>query len=145
MPLVVLGQPGAVDFATIEAPALSGAGSSAGFVVELEAANAEDVREIVERVEAVVAADDFPGGTPVVLVLHGNEANVFTRGNYSRYREIVDSAARLDAFGAMDVRICAQWMSANGVGRGEIPAFVEPVPYGPAEVNRLRSQGYRRF
>lgn len=135
------GAESAAGFSTIEA----GTDASARYVVELEVATPAEVREVVERVESLVSADDFPGGEPVVLVLHGDEAAVFTRDNYAMYRAIVDSAARLDAFGAIDVRICAQWMSVNGVSRADIPRFVDPVPYGPAEVNRLLSQGYNRF
>ena len=33
----------------------------------------------------------------IALVLHGPEVEIFTRKNYTKYRHIVDRAARLDA------------------------------------------------
>ena len=41
----------------------------------------------------------------LVLVLHGPEVEFFAIRNYEKYRDIVDQAARLDAFEVVDVRI----------------------------------------
>jgi len=89
--------------------------------------------------------DSYPDFEPIVFVLHGEEANIFVRQNYSKYKNMVDLAARLDAFGIIDVKICEYWMSDNDIEIREFPAFVETVPYGPTEEKRLVGEGYIYF
>lgn len=86
--------------------------------------------EVLERLDALASsASGFPRHDPVV-VLHGDEALAFTSAEYAVYTESVDRAARLEAFGLLDVRICENWMRANGVMRGDLPSFVDTVPDG---------------
>ena len=81
----------------------------------------------------------------VVLVLHGPEVEFFAISNYEKYKDIVDQAARLDAFDVVDVKICQSMMGAQGIERNDIPSFIEQVPLGPGEVERLVQQGYVDF
>jgi hypothetical protein len=81
----------------------------------------------------------------IVLVLHGPEVEFFSTRNYDSYREIVDQAARLDALEIVDVKICQTMMKIHGVERDDIPSFIEQVPLGPAEVDRLVREGYVYF
>lgn len=78
----------------------------------------------------------------VALVLHGPEVAYFARGHYDHYRELVDLAARLDAFHVIEVKACRTRMKALGLKPEDMPAFIELVPYGPDEVERLRREGY---
>lgn len=80
--------------------------------------------------------------TGIALVLHGPEIEVFARRNYSMYRHIVDLAARLDAEGVIEVKMCQTEMRTRGIGAQEVPEFIEFVPYGPDEEARLRRRGY---
>ncbi|MEN8108867.1 MAG: DsrE family protein [Pseudomonadota bacterium] len=81
----------------------------------------------------------------IVLVLHGPEVEFFTIPNYEKYKDIVDRAAKLDAFEVVDVKICQTMMGSYGITPDDIPAFIEQVPYGPAEVERLVREGYVYF
>jgi intracellular sulfur oxidation DsrE/DsrF family protein len=36
-------------------------------------------------------------------------------------------------------------MDRQGIARDDIPAFIEQVPYGPGEVERLVREGYVYF
>ena len=65
--------------------------------------------------------------------------------NYARYKDTVDLAARLEAFGLIDIRICEAWMSDNQVLQSDLPPFVDTVPFGPAEARRLEAAGYVSF
>jgi hypothetical protein len=78
-------------------------------------------------------------------VLHGPEVEFFSSSNYDRYKDIVDQAARLDALDIVDVKICQTMMEVQGIERDDIPSFVEQVPLGPAEVDRLVREGYVYF
>ncbi len=80
--------------------------------------------------------------TPLVVMLHGDHANVFVRENYAANRKRVDQAALLDAYGIIDVKMCATWMRLNDIQASDIPPFIDTVPFGPGEVDRLRKNGY---
>lgn len=106
----------------------------------------EAVDEVLERLDEVASdTAGFPVHEPVVMVLHGDEAQTFTRANYAMYKDVVDRAARLEAFGLLDVRICERWMRSRGVMQSDLPSFVETVPDGMAEERRLEQAGYLRF
>lgn len=106
----------------------------------------EAVFDVLERLDALASgAADFPRHEPVVMILHGDEALAFTRAEYGVYKAAVDRAARLDAFGLLDVRICETWMRAKGVEHGDLPPFVDTVPDGVVEERRLEAEGYVRF
>jgi intracellular sulfur oxidation DsrE/DsrF family protein len=78
----------------------------------------------------------------VSLVLHGPEVEFFALKNYGKYKSLVDRAAKLDALGAVDIRICQTMMESYGIHSEEVPAFLEQVPFGPDEVQRLVNEGY---
>ena len=80
--------------------------------------------------------------TPVVIMLHGDHASAFVRDNYPANKKRVDQAALLDAYGIIDVKMCATWMRLNDITEVDIPPFIETVPYGVAELERLRKNGY---
>jgi len=54
----------------------------------------------------------------------------------------VDLAAKLDAFNVIDVKMCNTMMNQLSVDKQEIPAFIEVVPYGPDEVEKLQEKGF---
>lgn len=118
----------------------------ARFLARLDAHTEEEMLELLRRAEASLGEGrEYPQFEPVEFILHGREATFFLRSNYQQYRGIVDLAARLDAFGIIDMKICEAWMASRNVTRGELPAFVETVPYGPATEDRLQRDGYIYF
>ena len=80
--------------------------------------------------------------TGIALVLHGPEIEIFAKKNYSRFQEMVEQAARLDAERIVEVKMCRTEMKILGIKEEDIPAFIELVPYGPDEEARLRRSGY---
>ena len=106
----------------------------------------EELGVLLERAEQL-AMKPRPGGgdASVVLVLHGPEVEFFSIRNYDQYKEIVDLAARLDAFDVVDVKVCQTMMGEYGIGPEDIPSFIEQVPYGPDEIERLVREGYVYF
>jgi intracellular sulfur oxidation DsrE/DsrF family protein len=115
-------------------------------VLDISVHSIEELRVLFERAEQLAVAP-HPGGEEdrIVLVLHGPEVAFFAISNYEEYRDIVDQAARLDAFDVVDVRICETMMNEYGLGSDDIPPFIERVPFGPGEVERLRREGYVYF
>jgi len=79
------------------------------------------------------------GHGPVTFVVHGPEVSVFFRDNYDEHKPILDLAAKLTAFKVIDIRICETRMGVLGRDKSVLVPFVETVPFGPAEEERLLS------
>lgn len=115
-------------------------------VLDISVHTIEELRVVLDRAEQLAMAPRPEGQEDrVVLVLHGPEVEFFAIANYGEYRDIVDQAARLDAFDVVDVRICDTMLGEYGLGPDDIPSFIERVPFGPGEVERLRREGYVYF
>jgi intracellular sulfur oxidation DsrE/DsrF family protein len=82
---------------------------------------------------------------PVIIILHGPEALPFLRRNYAKNRDIVDRAAKLEAFRRIELRMCETWMRENGLNEDDLLPFVGTVPLAPEEIERLEKEGYLRF
>ena len=103
----------------------------------------DEMDRLLSRIEelatTIPANKDDPN---LALVLHGPEIAFFTRENYSKYMDMVDRAAALDKKGIIDVKVCDTMIRALALEKSELPDFVDHVPYGPAEVERLIKKGF---
>ncbi len=115
-------------------------------VLDITVHTIDELKVLFDRAEQLALAPQPPGGeASVVLVLHGPEVEFFSISNYGKYKDIVDQAARLDAFDVVDVKICQTMMEIRGIPRDDIPAFIEQVPKGSVEVEKLVREGYVYF
>jgi intracellular sulfur oxidation DsrE/DsrF family protein len=115
-------------------------------VLDISVHSIEGLKVLFDRAEELAMRPQVPGEeASVVLVLHGPEVKFFSIRNYEQYKDIVDQAARLDAFDVVDVKICQTMMGIEGIDRDDIPSFIEQVPLGPGEVERLTREGYVAF
>lgn len=105
-----------------------------------------ELRQLLEQAEKIANGESqYNIDEPIAVVLHGEEIKAFIRSNYRSNKALVDLAARLDAFNVIDVKVCKRWMGANGIMVNQLPPFVEAVPFGVAERNRLEKVGYAYF
>lgn len=104
---------------------------------------AEEVLALLLRAEQMAEAiqGDQPG-LDIVMVLHGPDVEFFTHRNYHQHRTIVDLAARLSTQGVMSFKVCQVTLDAKGLSLDDVPSFIRPVAFGPAELQRLRGEGY---
>jgi intracellular sulfur oxidation DsrE/DsrF family protein len=103
----------------------------------------EELDLLFSRVEQLLDRPRREGEEPLIsLVLHGPEVEFFALKNYDKYRDVVDRAAKLAALGAVELNICQTRMREYGIGPQEVPSFLNQVPFGPAEVERLLEQGF---
>lgn len=102
-----------------------------------------EIEKLLARAEQL-AATQRPADrrTGIALVLHGPEVEIFARRNYAMYRQLVDRAAKLDADGVIEVKMCQTEMRSRGIRVQDVPGFIELVPYGPDEEKRLLRRGY---
>ena len=116
------------------------------YIAKLNLHTTDEVEQMLRRAEEYVEnIEQYPDFEPIAVILHGPELRAFDRRNYSEFKELVGLAARLEAFNIIDVQVCEVQMMQDGITRGDLPAFVQTVPYGPAEEKRLIKRGYQYF
>jgi intracellular sulfur oxidation DsrE/DsrF family protein len=118
---------------------LSSVPSSSRVVVDSANTKVEELLQLLNDASQRAANDS---ASPVPFVLHGEEIRYFTRQQFEAHRELVDLAAELDASMVVEVKACRTTMQMLGIEDSDLPGFVELVPYGPDEVERLGSEGY---
>lgn len=135
---------------TSQAPAIQNAAPQLAAPQKLQALvklhTADELRALLARAEQIASGkDEYNTDEPIALVLHGAEIEIFKRSNYRSNKELVDLAARLDAFNVVDLKVCRRWMGEHDLGLGDLPPFLDPVPFGGDEVKRLQGDGYAYF
>ena len=121
-------------------------GSSDQYLGRVQAHTKGEIEELMNRAEAVLekvlAGESIE---PIQFVLHGDEVRLFFRRNYQQNKELINRAARLDAFNVIDIKVCRTWMGFQQEPLDQLYPFVETVSFGPSEEKRLLSEGYIYF
>lgn len=129
--------------ASAEPPATAAPAPGARYLFQVTLHTPAEIEKLLARAEQLAKtmrpADRRAG---IALVLHGPEVELFARRNYARYRALVDHAAKLDADGVIEVKMCQTEMRSRGIREQDVPGFIELVPYGPDEEERLKRRGY---
>lgn len=106
----------------------------------------EELFSLLERAERIaVGEDEYSTTEPVVLVLNGEEIDLFKRENYRTNKTLIDLAARLEAFNVVDIKVCKYWMYQRGIDIRDLPPFIDTVHRAQSEKNRLKQAGYVSF
>ncbi|MEM9620333.1 MAG: hypothetical protein AAF993_01705 [Pseudomonadota bacterium] len=117
-----------------------------GMFIDVMPKNKAEVELILETLENSINTSSDHNLPPIVMMLHGEEAHRFVRGNYTDNKDLVDQTAKLAAYGILDVKICETWMRGNNYTAGDLFPFVTGVPLGTAEVERLAAdEGYVEY
>lgn len=116
-------------------------GNADGYVARILNNSPEEVADALARVEKLYGEGKLSqGANPIAIILHGPEVEIFFKDNYEEYKLIVDLAARLSAFGVVDVRVCETQTGIMGRSRSSIHSFIGTVPFGPTAIKRLLDQ-----
>lgn len=103
----------------------------------------EELEGLLARIEEIIeVSPEAFDNLEMVMVLHGPDIDLFTQQNYSENKQLVDLAAKLDAFKVVDMKACETAMGSLGVEREDIPPFIELVPYAPDTIRTLEQEGY---
>ncbi len=134
---------------TILALCLIFASSSAwaeGQFIDIYPKSAEEISLILDAVDEQLLNPPAEPVPPIIMMLHGKEAERFLKSHYAQNQSLVDQSARLSAFGLIDVKICETWLRRNNHGLDELFPFIGTVPYGAGELERLeQDEGYVEF
>jgi uncharacterized protein len=103
----------------------------------------EEFQALLLRAEEVSQArsDEFRD-LEIVMIIHGPDIDWFTHKNYEHNRQLIELAARLDAYDIIDMKVCEKTMTERDVGKEDLPHFIESVPYAPTEINQRLQDGY---
>jgi intracellular sulfur oxidation DsrE/DsrF family protein len=123
-------------------------GPETRYIADIELQTLDQFQQLLARADELFLSGRASSGgdAAVVFVLHGPVLRSLLRENYPENRSTVDLAARLSAFGVIDLKACRAWMRGAGVAEADLQPFVETVSYGPDEVQRLvRENNYIYF
>ena len=84
----------------------------------------------------MTGADPLEGS--IVLVLHGDEVEFFTKDNYETYQSTIDRAKSLTVGGIIKIKISELALKVRGMSAADVHDFIEIVPFGDAEIARLQ-------
>ena len=135
--LLLVSTSAAVAFAQTDADTIN----PGGYLARIFSDSPDEVAKALARAEKLYLDGQLPvDAKPIAIVLHGPEVEIFFKDNYQDYKDIVDLAARLSAFGVVDVRVCETQTGIMGRDRSSVHHFIGTVTFGPTEVKRLLDQ-----
>ena len=99
----------------------------------------EELYAILARADKLLKSGKFAlkGSSPIVFLLHGDEAHILFKGQYEKNKPVIDLAAKLTAFNVVDIKICDIWMQSKNLYSRDLQPFVGVVRNAIAEASRL--------
>jgi intracellular sulfur oxidation DsrE/DsrF family protein len=117
-----------------------------GYVFSVTVNSAQQLDVVLDRAEDLRELFDPDQHSRIAIVLHGNELQLFQKGNYSSNQSMVERARLLDQDNIIDIKACQTMMRILDIDQSELPSFIEQVPFAPAEIQRLeKEEGFTRL
>ncbi|MFT5663291.1 MAG: intracellular sulfur oxidation DsrE/DsrF family protein [Gammaproteobacteria bacterium] len=110
-----------------------------GYVFDVTVSSVQELTVVLDRADSLRSLFDPQQHGRISIVLHGNELQLFQKGNYLANQSIVDRARLLDRDNIIDIKACQTMMRTLNIQQSELPSFIEQVPYAPAEIFRLKN------
>jgi intracellular sulfur oxidation DsrE/DsrF family protein len=114
----------------------------AGYVFDVTVSTAQELDVVLNRADSLRELFDPQQHGRIAIVLHGDELQLFQKGNYSANQSLVDRARLLDQDNIIDIKACQTMMRTLNIEQSELPSFIEQVPYAPAEIFRMKNDHY---
>ena len=117
-----------------------------GYVFSVTVNSEQQLDVVLDRAEDLRELFDPEQHSRIAIVLHGNELQLFQKGNYSSNQSMVERARLLDQDNIIDIKACQTMMRTLEIDQSELPSFIEQVPFAPAEIERLeKEEGFTRL
>ncbi len=113
--------------------------SAIGYVFDVTVSTAQELDVVLNRADSLRKLFDPQQHGRIAIVLHGNELQLFQKGNYSANQSLVDKARMLDRDNIIDIKACQTMMRTLNIEQNELPSFIEQVPYAPVEIFRMKN------
>jgi len=120
--------------------------SAVRYLADIRVNSVAELQALLYKVENFFQQPSPGTQSPVVFLLHGEEARALLKSNYAEHKTVVDLAARLSAFEYVDIRVCETWASKQSLDVRQLQPFIRTVPFAVTEEKRLiQSEGYLTF
>lgn len=117
-----------------------------GYVFSVTVNNQQQLDVVLNRAEDLREPFDPDEHSKIAIVLHGDELQLFQKGNYTSNQSMVERARLLDRDNIIDIKACRTMMKTLEIEQSELPSFIEQVPFAPAEIERLqKEEGFTRL
>lgn len=112
---------------------------ASGYVFDVTVSSAEELEVVLNRADSLRKLFDPQQHGRIAIVLHGDELQLFQKGNNLANQSLIDRARLLDRENIIDIKACQTMMRTLDIQQSELPSFIEQVPYAPVEIFRLKN------
>ena len=118
------------------------------YLADISVNSPQELFDILTRADMLLESGwhSVEGSSPIIFLLHGDEARILFKQQYENNKEVVDLAARLTALNIVDIKVCDIWIEGNNLFIKDLQPFVGVANNAAAEADRLVSQeNYQYF
>ena len=118
------------------------------YLADISVHTPQELFDILERADTLLENGTYSlaDSSPIVFLLHGDEARILFKAQYENNKSVVDLAAKLSAFNVVNIKVCDIWMQKNNLYSSELQPFVGIVGNAIAETERLvTTESYKYF
>ena len=118
------------------------------YLADITINSPQELFDILTRADMLLESGQYSieGSSPIIFLLHGDEARILFKKQYESNKQVVDLAAKLTALNVVDIKICDTWMEGNNLFTKDLQPFVGVANNAAAEAKRLVSQeNYQYF
>ena len=118
------------------------------YLADISIHTPQELFDILARADVLLESGVYSvaDSSPVVFLLHGDEARILFKTQYENNKPIVDLAAKLSAFNVVNIKVCDIWMQKNNLYSGDLQPFVSIVGNAITETERLvATESYQYF
>jgi intracellular sulfur oxidation DsrE/DsrF family protein len=116
-----------------------------GYVFDVTVSTGQELDVVLSRADSLRELFDPQQHGRIAIVLHGDELQIFQKGNYSANQSLVDKARLLDQDNIIDIKACQTMMRTLNIDQSELPSFIEQVPYAPVEIFRMKNKNFKEI
>ena len=118
------------------------------YLADISIHTPQELFDILERADTLLENGTYSvvDSSPVVFLLHGDEARILFKAQYENNKPIIDLAAKLSAFKVVNIKVCDIWMQKNNLYSSDLQPFVSIVGNAITEAERLLTvENYQYF
>ena len=118
------------------------------YLADISIHTPQELFDILARADALLEDGVYSvaDSSPVVFLLHGDEARILFKAHYGSHKPVVDLAAKLSALNVVNIKVCDIWMKKNNLYSGDLQPFVGIVGNAVTETRRLvTTENYKYF
>ncbi len=113
------------------------------YLFDVDRHSPQEIHAMLERAQHIQreTAPEERDRTAFTMVIHGPDVEIFADDTRPQNRAVVELAARLEHEHWIDFKVCERSLTSREIGAEQFPEFIEIVPYGPDETERLKALG----